>query len=162
MCRKSKTLKVAGSNFNRNEKFGLNSVPKHFESVTDEEVKRIKTLVMEEIEKTSQFKPGALSDTLKSVDGHFESAYSTLEGDYGTRLSNLDEVYTRSLTKIRRAYDAYILQVAEYNILFEKYLEASRAMDDKELPQNLAVADDSIFELKQIIKELDEGSRKNG
>lgn len=162
MSKKVKPLKIAGSNFDRNEKFGLSNVPKHFESVTDEEIARLKTLVMEEVEKTSQFKPGALSDILKSVDGHFESAYSTLEGDYGVRLSNLDNVYARGLTKLRYACDAFILQIAEYNIALEKYSEANEIINGKGLPKNLTIIDDDIAKIKRIAENLDERSRKNG
>lgn len=159
MSKKIKPLKAAGSNYNRNEKFGLNNVPKHFESVTDEEIGRIKKAVMDEIEKTSQFKPGALKDTLESIDGHFESAYSTLEGDYGARLANLDEIYTRGLTSLRRACDAFALQVVEYNNSFEEYSEANKKIAGEELPKNLMITNDGISAAKQLIERLDERSK---
>lgn len=162
MGKKIKPMRVAGSNFDRNEKFGLANVPKHFDSVTDDEIERLKKLVMDEVGEASQFKPGALSDILKSVDGHFDSAYSTLEGDYGTRLANLHEVYTRGMTKLIHACDAFELQAAEYNILLEKYSDASMVIDGKELPKDLSIADEKIAEIKQAVKDLDKRSRKNG
>lgn len=161
MSKRNKVLKIRGSNFNRNEQFGLNNVPKHFDSVTDEEIERLKNIVMSEIEDASRFKPGALMETLKSVDGHFESAYSTLEGDYGTRLSNLDEVRTRSLTKLRKACDAFELQAAEHNLLFEKYSEASEKIEGKGLPARLMITDDEIDEITSIAKKIKGGSEND-
>lgn len=154
MKKKIKPFKVPGSDFDRNERFGLNNVPKHFDSVTDDELNRIKDAVMDEIEKASRFKPGALEDNLKGADGHFESAYNTLEGDYSTRLANLDEVYTKGITGIRRACDAFELQVAEYNLLFEKYSKANIAIEGKELPNKLMIGDEKINQIKQIVDEI--------
>lgn len=154
MKKKIKPLKVSGSDFDRNEKFGLNNIPKHFDSITDEELDRIKNEVMNEIEQASQFKPGALDDNLKGADGHFESAYNTLEGDYGKRLANLDEVYINGIKGIRLASDAFELQVAEYNLLFEKYSKANLAIEGKELPSKLMIGDDKINEIKQIVDEI--------
>lgn len=154
MRKKDKTLKAPGSDFDRNEKFGLSNVPKHFNSVTDDEIDRLKNSVMDEIERTSQFKPGALADVLRSVDGHFESTYSILEGDYGTRLSNLDEVYTRSLTDIRRACDAFALQAVEYNLIFEKYSDANMVINGKKLPKKLMMDDVKIAEIKRIVEDV--------
>ena len=154
MKKKIKPLKVSGSDFDRNEKFGLNNVPKHFDSITDEELNRIKDEVMNEIEQASRFKPGALEDNLRGADGHFESAYNTLEGDYSTRLANLDEVYTKGITGIRRASDAFELQVAEYNLLFEKYSKANLEIEGKELPSKLMIGDDKLNEIKQIVDEI--------
>ena len=159
MSKKIKPLKMLGSNFDRNEKFGLNNVPKHFDSVTDEEVDRLKKSVMDEIEKTSHFKPGSLEDNLRSADGHFESAYNTLEGDYSTRLSNLDDVYTKSITKIRRACDTFELQVAEYNLLFEKFSKANMVINGEELPKKLMIDDSKFEEVKRIVDDICEGRK---
>ena len=156
MRKKIKPSFAAGSKFNRNEVFGLKNIPKHFESVTDEEISRIKTSVIEEVSEASHFKPGALQDVLKSVDGHFESAYSTLEGDYGTRRSNLNEVYRKSMTDLQRACDTFALQAAEYNILLEKYSEANEIINGKQLPKNLAITDGDIAEIRQLIEKLSE------
>ena len=161
MSKEIKLMKIAGSNFDRNERFGLQNVPKHFESVTDDEIERLKNLVLNETQNISQYKPGALLDILKSVDGHFDSAYSTLEGDYGTRLANLNEVYTRGISQLRHACGAFELQVAEYNIAFENYLEATKNLGNRTLPRNLMIDVEAINRIKQSVKDLDGRSSKD-
>ena len=153
--KKHEPLKMSGSNFDRNESFGLGNVPKHFESVTDDEMDRIREVVLNEVEEISQFKPGALKDILQSVDGHYSSAYSTLEGDYGKRISNLDYVRNKGLTKLRKAIKVYDLQAAAHNTLFEEYSAANKVIYGEKLPERLKIENDDLDEMQFAIKELE-------
>ena len=156
--KKHEPLKLSGSDFDRNESFGLSNIPKHFESVTDDEMDRIRENVLNEVEEISQFKPGALKDILQSVDGHYSGAYSTLEGDYGKRMSNLDHVRNKGLTKLRKAIKVYDLQVAAHNALFEEYSDAIKNINGEKLPERLKISDGEINEMQSALKGLDERS----
>ena len=156
--KKHEPLKMSGSNFDRNERFGLSNAPKHFESITDEEMDRIREAVLSEVEDISQFKPGALKDILQSVDGHYSNAYSTLEGDYGKRISNLDMVRNRGLKNLRKAFKVYELQIVNHNTVFQAYSEANRIINGEELPDRLRIADEDVDEMQATIKKLDERS----
>lgn len=161
MSKKNKAMKHESSNRSQNEKFGLRNIPKNFELVTDDEVKRIRERVLNESENISHNKPGALDSILGGVDGSFESAYSTLEDNYGKVLGNLSDVRKKGFAVLRQTSDDFALQVAEYNNALQDYLEASRNIGVRGLPESLLISDEEIAEIKQSVNEL-ERRRKNG
>ena len=155
MSKRNKTRKIIRSNFNRNETFTISNVPKHFESVTDESIRDLKARIMTKIEKEMSLDPGALQMGLKSADGRFEEAYSVLEGDYGTRFSNLSSAYTKGISELRNNIKNFERQVAEHNIIFDRYSEANERINGKKLPENLRFSDEEIARLKNALNELE-------
>lgn len=153
--RKNKKKILIKSKFNRNEKFSVSNVPKHFESVTDAYLKHIQKKIFDKVGNNMKFTPGALEMALKSVDGEFEDAYSTLEGDYSARLTNLDSAYSGGIAKLRNIFKQYQLQVSEHNQLYARYSDANKAFNGKSLPESLAISDEEIRSIKTAIKELE-------
>lgn len=142
------------SNFNRNESFDISNIPKHFDSVTNESLARLKRSAIEKVENDTALKPSALQAALKSVDGQFEEAYSTLEGDYSARKTKLQAAYTQGISDVRRAFKNFELQVEEHNITFHNYSEANKAINGEPLSDSLLISHDEIKKLKEAIANL--------
>lgn len=142
------------SDYDRNEHFTLNNIPKHFDSVTNESLARLKRSIIEKVENDTSLKPGALQAALKGVDGQFEEAYSTLEGDYSARKTKLQTAYTQGISDVRRAFKNYELQVEEHNIAFRNYSNANKAINGEPLSDRLMISQDEVKKLKEAINNL--------
>lgn len=143
------------SNFDRDEEFTIENIPKSFESVTDEALKQLRQNAVERVERLTSFDPAALQVTLQSnIDAQFGSAYNVLEGDYGTRRANLEKAYQDGFAELDKAYKIYKLQVFNHNTAFKKYSEANKVINGEEVPDTLMVSDEEMKELDNAIKNL--------
>ena len=142
------------SDYDRNEQFDITNIPKHFDSVTNESLARLKRSAMDKVENDTDWKPGALQAALKGVDGQFEEAYSTLEGDYSSRRTKLQAAYTQGISDLRKAFKNYELQVEEHNIAFQNYSDANKAINGSPLSERLRISHDEITKLKEAINNL--------
>lgn len=127
------------SEFDLNETFSLQNVPKNFRSVSIASLKQVSERVLEKIKYDTNFEPGALQMSLKSVDGQFGAAYNILEGDYTTRLANLRKAYNDGMMALKDAIQKYKTQVSDHRIAFNNYSEANKVINGGELPEELLV-----------------------
>lgn len=142
------------SNYDRNEEFGLSNIPKHFDSVTNESLSKLRHSAIDKVENDTNLKPSALQMALKSVDGQFEEAYSTLEGDYSSRKAKLQDAFIQGVSDLRKAFRNYELQVEEYNIAFQNYSNANKTINGEPLSNTLKFDHDEINRMKEAIKNL--------
>ena len=149
-----KTESEIRSDFDRDEQFDISNIPKHFDSVTNESLARLKRSVIEKVENDTNLKPSALQAALKGIDGQFEEAYSTLEGDYSARKTKLQSAYTQGISDVRRAFKNFELQAEEHNIAFRDYSESNKAINGDYLSDSLAISRDELKKLKDAINNL--------
>jgi GrpB-like predicted nucleotidyltransferase (UPF0157 family) len=146
-----KKSSLAESGFRRNERFGYEEVPRHFESVTTEGLRRIKDycaqLVAEKYHE--KYMPRALQVMLQTIDGEFEPAYATLEADYNARRMNLENAYQEGLADIEAQIMEFEQEISSHNALLDDYAEIHKALTGRTLGEALRYSDKKVGELKK-------------
>lgn len=135
------------SRFKRNETFDYTSVPKHFRSVTDGSIHRVKNYC----NKTTAAKyakagypPAAFEVTLQGISDEFYPLYNQLEGDYNTRRSNLEVAYSDGIAAINLLVAGFTGLLATYKNAYKVFNEASVNATGEELDESL-IFDESKF-----------------
>ena len=111
------------SDFNRDERFDCENIPKHFDSVTDESIKMIQDNCSETIQDKYKDKYNArsLRAMIETIDGKFDLLYSRLEGDYAARIANLERCRTEEMEKVRSEITSFKSLINDYKCALERY-----------------------------------------
>lgn len=152
---RNKDSDVIVSDFDRDEKFTIENIPKDFESVTDASIKQLRKNTVDRVERITNFDPATLEVVLQNdVDAQFGIAYSVLEDDYRTRRSNLKKAYSEGFAELDKDFKEYKLEVVNHNTAFKNYSEDNKIINGEELPDSLKISDEEMEEISSAIKKI--------
>ena len=145
------------SAFNSKEKFEIDNIPKHFESVTNASIGRLKASCLKRIEEENngEYSPAALKASLQSINGKFDTTYATLEGDYGTRRANLKAAYSTGVAELEKDFNDFRLELSEHDRLFKRYSDIANKLEGKPLSDDLVFPKKEIEEMATAINKLE-------
>ena len=152
------------SRFKRNESFDYTSVPKHFHSVTDGSIRRVKKYC----NKTTAAKyakagypENTLEVTLEGISDEFYPLYNILEGDYNTRKSNLEIAYNDGIAEINLLAADFTKLLTEYKSAYKEFNEASIIATGQEIDEQMAFDEEKFNHIEKEINKMME-EQKNG
>ena len=150
------------SKFKRSEKFDYTSVPKHFRSVTDGSIHRVKKYCNKTtVAKYARegYPPATLEVALEGISDEFYPLYNQLEGDYNTRRSNLEVAYNDGVAAVN-------LLVANFTGLFATYKDAYRAFNEasieatgQKISEDLRFDEEKLAHIEKEINKMMEGQK---
>ena len=149
------SLKIK-SKFKRNEQFSLDNIPKHFDSVTDSSIRKVKDYCAASIGRKyhGEYNPQSLKSMLETIFGEFDYVYAELEGDYQTRLSNLQTAHQEGLADVQADIINFRNQVDQHNDLYERYAIATERVTGRRPSKQLAFRDDQLRQFEAQYEEL--------
>lgn len=148
------------SNFKRNEAFDIETIPKHFESVTNESIHSIKHYCAKVISNKyhGEYQPSSLKSMLETIFGEFDSVYAVVEGDYQTRKMNLQLAEQSGLGNIQADLISFKNQVDDHHQLFERYQEISLKVTGHKISEKLKYSDEKMKDLENSVEKLIKGA----
>lgn len=145
------------SKFKRNEVFDYTSVPKHFRSVTDGSIHRVKNYcnkVTTAKYAKEGYPVGTLSVALNGISGEFYPLYVQLQGDYDTRRSNLEMAYGNGIASIDLLVSSFTGLLADYKAKFKAFNEASIEATGEGLDDSLIFDEDKFSHIEKEVKKM--------
>lgn len=151
------------SSFNENEDFSYDNTPKHFNSVTERYIKKIRKKCLSAISRkysADNYPASAEKAMLQSIYGEFDSAYRILEGDYSSRYTNLKSAYSTGVADVSFRLMNLEESVANHNIAFSEFKKAMKNISTEDYP-DLSYKKEDLEKLKEAVAELKtEASKK--
>lgn len=144
------------SKYKEDENFDYMSAPKHFESVTNRSIERLRhyCVRMNEEENRGKWVPSALESMLVSVLGRFGIAHAKLEGDFSSRRSNLINEYVAGVADVEERLINLENSILEHNLLFEQYREAYERFTEKTMKGDLRYSEDESKKLRAKFEKI--------
>ncbi len=144
------------SKYKDNENFDYMNVPKHFASITNRSIERLRRYCVRvnEIENKDRWVPSALESMLISVLGRFDQAHARLEGDYSSRKSNLNNAYVSGVADVEEQLIRLENSIMEHNLLFEEYKQAYENFTGKSMGADLKFDEAETKRLREKFEHL--------
>ncbi|MBO7720518.1 hypothetical protein J6S35_02700 [Candidatus Saccharibacteria bacterium] len=150
------------SAFNEKEDFSYDSTPKHFNSVTERYIRKIRKKCLSAISRKyakDNYPASAEKAMLQSIYGEFDSAYRILEGDYSSRYTNLKTAYNNGVADVSFRLMNLEESIATHNIAFSEFKKAMSKISSEEYP-DLSYKKEELERLKKAVAELKKEASK--
>lgn len=148
------------TDFDPNEQFDYLNPPRHFKSVTDRSIRRLRSRSVKST--LAQYKRGsipsiAIRAMLEGINGDFNIAYVQVDGDRDARRANLQNAYSDGLADLKVRLMRFKAAVNAHDLLFEKYANALEKATGERPDESLKYGLDEVRKLEKEYEKLRKG-----
>lgn len=147
---------IISSSFDRDEEFSFENVPKHFESINEDSLKKVKNYCAETISRKyhGEYHPQSLQAMLQTINGEFDLAYTELLGDYLARKNNLRGALANGLADIQNDLMTLQSTINNNNLVYEEFKKCSLELLDHHVSENFRYDESAYTSLQERLNKI--------